>query len=766
MTQAEPEAPPEEERLHGESEPWVVPIAFIRRLVELTTVQAPATTIVSPVHPDRQMTWQELLECQCEALGMRGRCVSWTVREAFGAAGASTPLVSRRSDPRGGEWLALVGRSERRVSLLAQDGSTRQLSLPELETRLGEDAGTVRSWVVVENRFPFSIQPSGPPGSHPGVGDGSSVSHDPSHAPSHDAGHGVAGVAGGRGQSAHASPFRRLLGLLRPERKDLWAIALFAAIIGALTLATPIAVQQLVNSIAFGGLIQPVVVLALLLLAVLAFSAVLAGLQAYVAELVQRRIFVRVVLDVAERLPRVHARVFDRHHGPELVNRVFDVVTVQKVGSLLLLEGTSVLLQTTVGLIVLSFYHPLMLAFSGLLITGILIVVVVMGRGAVGTAIAESKAKYDTVGWLEELALHASTFRTREQRGYALDRVDRLASAWIGARTEHYKIVLRQLGGALTLQVLANSALLALGGVLVVQGQLTLGQLVASELIITVIVAAVAKFGKQLEHFYDLLAAIDKLSILIDLPLERTDGNDLSARQGPATVEMTGVDFGYGPRMLFDGIDIRIEAGERLALEGAMGTGKSTLLDLLYGLRQPSDGFITIDGDDYRDLRLESLRSQIALVREPEIFSGSIRENIRVGRYQFSDDEIRQALDAVGLLEEVRELPQGIETRLAPTGRPLSQVQASRLALARAILARPRLLLVDRALEDLDRTARERICDMLFDSGQPWTLVVVSEREDVLARCTRRLTLGSPEVWRDRIAHLDPSAQSDTRPQR
>ncbi len=734
MSHSDPHSSREPRSPHPEGGAFGVPIALLRQLENLLGHPNRPSTIVTTIRDTSGRSWQELLEDECDAHDMRGRRAIWSLREAAGACGPNAPLVSTRRRPDDSiEWFALAGRSGRRVSVLHEDGSTERLSPDRLRRWLGEsDDTSVRSWVVVESRFPSSRSI------------GSKRAED----------------SGSRTDEKHGSPFQRLLDLLRPEKADIWAIVLFAAFIGGLMLATPIAVQQLVNSIAFGGLIQPVVVLALLLLVVLAFSAVISAVQHFVAELIQRRIFVRVVLDVAERLPRVQAQAFDRHHGPELVNRVFDVVMVQKVGSLLLLEGTTVLLQTTVGLVVLSFYHPLMLAFSGLLIAGILIVVVVMGRGAVRTAIAESSMRYEVIGWLEELALHASTFRDHDQRLYALSRADRLATAYVGARQEHYKIVLRQLSGALALQVLANSSLLALGGMLVVQAQLTLGQLVASELIITVIVAAVAKFGKQLEHFYDLLAAMDKLSILIDLPLERSDGIDVEPAPGPAAVELVDVSFGYDSKPLFEELSLRIGAGERLAIDGAMGSGKSALLDLLCGLRVPWSGSILIDGIDYREVNLEALRAQVALVREPEIFTATIRENVQVGRHPFSDYDVRQALDAVGLLEEIRTLPEGIETRLSPSGRPLSQVQASRLALARALLAKPRLLLVDRALDDLDPMARERIGEVLFDPDAPWTLVVVSERDDVLAHCSVRRTLGEPEVWSARTEPL-PRASDD-----
>jgi ABC-type bacteriocin/lantibiotic exporter with double-glycine peptidase domain len=316
----------------------------------------------------------------------------------------------------------------------------------------------------------------------------------------------------------------------------------------------------------------------------------------------------------------------------------------------------------------------------------------------------------------------------------------------VGARRLHYRIVLRQLTGALGLQVISSSALLALGGFLVVSGQLTLGQLVASELIITVTVAAIAKFAKQLESFYDLLAAMDKLSVLIDLPVERESGDELEAVDRPAAVEVAGLDFGFGPDLVFEDVDLRIEAGERLALCGAIGAGKSSLLDLMAGIREPSGGYVAIDGQDYRELDLESIRRVVALVREDEAFTGTILENVLLGRSEFGRRDVLHALEQLDLLDGIRALPDGLDTQLSAEGRPLSHSQVTRLMLARALLARPRLLLVDRALDEFDRRTRERIGDLLFDPAAPWTLVIVSERDDLLDRCTRRLQLRSQET--------------------
>jgi putative ABC transport system ATP-binding protein len=702
----------------------VAPISFLRRLAELTHVPHDAASIaLAHEHADLHATWQQTLAQQCAAIGMVSHRVLWSLREAFGAAGRGVALVSTRRSTTGPlELFALDEYTRLQIRVSLEDGSSRRLDLRALAAWLEvEDLDEVRSWLVVESRHPASS--ALPFGS------------DPDHA------------AGHHGEHGDTPPLPRLLALIRSDRADLWAILAYAATIGALSLATPVAVQQLVNSIAFGGLIQPVIVLALLLLVVLGLSALLSLIQTFVTELIQQRIFVRVVVDIAERIPRVQAQAFDRQHGPELVNRIFEVVAVQKSLSTLLLEGTSALLQIAVGLLILSFYHPLMLAFSFLLILGIFVVVVVMGKNAVPTAIRESKAKYDVFGWIEELARHPATFRDADQRRFARGRVDTLASAWVGARREHFRILLRQHGGALGLQVVASAALLALGGMLVVQGQLTLGQLVASELIITTVVSTVAKFGKHLERYYDLMAATDKLGMLIDLPLERDSGDELAPDATPAAIELVGVGFGYAERVVFSGLDLRIAPGERVAIEGSMGSGKSTLLDLLFRLREPGTGHVTIDDRDYRELSIESLRESVALVRSGEIFAGTIRENVRVGRRDYDDAEMLRVLDAVGLVEEIRDLPRGLDTRLSTDGGPLSEVQITRIMIARAVLTRPRLLLLDRALEDFDRVARERICELLFAPDAPWTLVVVSEREDVLARCGRRIRLGAPETW-------------------
>jgi ABC-type bacteriocin/lantibiotic exporter with double-glycine peptidase domain len=540
------------------------------------------------------------------------------------------------------------------------------------------------------------------------------------------------------------SPERRLLALVRADRVDIATIVVYAVFVGLLSLATPIAVQQLVNSVAFGGLVQPVVVLALLLMVGLGFAALLSTLQAYAVEIIQRRVFVRACVDLAERLPRVEIGAFGNRHAPELVNRFFDLVTLQKTGATLLLAGTAVVLQTVTGLMILSFYHPLMFGFSLVLIAAIAFVVVVLGRGATRSAIGESGAKYELAGWMEELVRTPALFRSRAGRRHAARRADELATAWVDARQRHFRIVLRQIAASLGLQVVANAAVLALGGFLVVSGQLTLGQLVASEIIVAAVVAAFARMGKLMESYYDLLAAVDKVGVLLDLPLERVDGSAPTPHAGPAVVEARDVEIepegaGGGERM-----SLHIEAGERVGLSGPSGSGKSALLSVLCGLRRPRHGTVLFDGEDIELLHLESFREQAMLLRDIEIHTGSIIDNVRVARPSASIVEVETALARVGLSKAVERLPDGYRTKLSPSGRPLSSGHARQLMLARALVAQPRLLVVDDEMAHFDSEAAARVMDVLFDEGAPWSLVVVSHDPEWLERCDRVIEMPGP----------------------
>lgn len=547
------------------------------------------------------------------------------------------------------------------------------------------------------------------------------------------------------------SPRQRFFGILRPERRDIEVLLLFSLMNGVLLIAQPMAVDAVVNNIAFGGeqkvYLQALVIIAITLGMFLGVSALMRGTQAYVMETIERRLFVRMAADLSYRIPHCRISDFERTLGPEMINRFFEVVTLQKLSSTLLLEGVNVALSTVIGLVVLSFYHPYLLAFSLTLILCLVCILGPLGHNGIGTSIQKSYAKHAVVDWLEQLARYPTLFKGTGAAEFACRKADALSQEYLHKREHHFSILLRQIIGLLTLQAVASGAMLTLGTLLVLRGELTLGQLVASQLILSAIVDSIAKLSKQLAAWYDALASSDKLGHLVDLPIEPARQTAVVRREGPASLEGRRIGFAYpdGPPLFHD-LSFRFPAGSRVAIVGAAGYGSSTLLDLLFGLRPLDQGELLMDGVDLRHWPLEALRQDVALVRGTEIVSGTILENVSLDRANIGPAEVRSALESVGLLPSILNWPSGLDTPLVAGGRPLTSTQRVRLVLARAIAGRPRLLILDECLEGLDAESVAQLAPSLFAADNPWTLVVVTRDPELIRSCSHILRLGEPRT--------------------
>ena len=538
------------------------------------------------------------------------------------------------------------------------------------------------------------------------------------------------------------SPLARLMLIVRAEWSDIWVVLVFAVLSGVLALATPMAVQVMVSLVSFGRLLQPVVVLSLMLLALMAFWAALRLWETSVAEVLQRRLFSRVVHDLSYRLPRVRQEALDGQHGPELTNRFFDVVTLQKVITQLLLDAVDLVMVGIIGMVVLAVYHPLLLGLNLVLLFSIAFIIFVLGRGGVRTSILESKYKYSTASWLEEITRCPLTFKLDNSSEYAANRAEHLVSGYLENRRLHFRVVFRQIIFALVLHAVAGSVLLGVGGWLVIQGQLTLGQLVAAEMIVAIIVGAFTKMGKHLVAFYDLMAGVDKLGVLFDLPLEQSHGLMRLPETHPAKLSVRNVAAQFNSHNIFSDVTFEREAGERVSLSGPSGCGKSTLADLLYGLRKPLRGRILLDEHELAEVRPDVWRRHVMLLREAEVFNGTVTENIHMDHPDLDVRLVREACERLGLLDG-HCLPEGLETMLSSTGAPLSGSQIRRLALARALVHRPRLLIIDGLLDGIPIDVLDNVLDILFDADAPWTLILISSHPSVLERCGREVRLGA-----------------------
>lgn len=541
----------------------------------------------------------------------------------------------------------------------------------------------------------------------------------------------------GDGSHQHPTPLRRFLALLNLDHRDIKLVFLFASVAGILALATPLAVESLVNVVSWGSYMQPLIVLGGMLLVCLGIAGILRILQTMVVETIQCRQFVRIVSDLAHRFPRANQKALEGEFPRELANRVFDIMIIQKATAVLFLDGVNILLTTTLGMILLAFYHPFLLGFDIVLLISMVSITWMLGGGGTRTAIAESVAKYQVIHWLQDVIAFPAAFKVNGGEALAIHHADQLTARYINARGRQFRVVLRQTVFAIGLQVVALTAVLTLGGWLVIDGQLTLGQLVASELVVTTVVGAFSKAGKSLENFYDLMAGVDKVGHLLDIPADpMVILGALPA--GPASVGWSDLIFNSHSTTtkIPQGV---IQAGARIAVVGDDVAGRSLFARALAGLADPGQGFIEIAGIDVMRVASVAEGKLVAYAGSSEVFHAALFDNVGLGRRSVNHDRARQVLAQVGLSEAVLNFADGLDTTLQTGGYPLTVIQARQLMLARAMAASPKLLIVDGILDHLNSQDRDAIWNILAAKDAVWTLVVSTNRKDIADLCDTQI---------------------------
>ena len=543
------------------------------------------------------------------------------------------------------------------------------------------------------------------------------------------------------------TPATRLLELLAQEKEEVGRAISHAALAGLLGLSVPLGVQAIVGLVAGGMLLQPAVVLIGLVVLGTLGAGVLEVLQLGVVERLQQRVFARHALDLAHRLPRADVEELRGADLPELTNRFFEVVTIQKSLAKLLTEGAAALLGILAGLVLLTVYHPY-LSLSGIVLLSALAAALwATGRRGLSTSFAESAAKYRVAHWLQELARHVPTFRLAAAPGLPLARMDVELDAYLAHRQEHFRVLARQSMLIVATKTLVTGGMLVIGAALVVDRRISLGQFVAAELVIVTVLAGVEKLTRRLATIYDALTAVEKAAHLREIPVE-PDGapaapRDLVASPAGAAVHARALSYRYhdGLEDTLRDISLDIGAGERVALVGSEGAGGSTLLRVLAGLLPSYRGSLTLDGRSARDITTAAARGAALVPAAPTLFDGTLLENVSLGRAEVATGDVVQALETAGLGELMRALPDGLRTRVGGAAASLPAHAVRKIALARAIAGRPRLLLLDELFHHLEPGAKRRLLQRLLDPRGGWTVVAASHDPAYLEACDRVLVL-------------------------
>lgn len=549
------------------------------------------------------------------------------------------------------------------------------------------------------------------------------------------------------------TPWRRLTRLLKVDKREISHIYLYALVGGSISLSLPLGVQAIINLISGGQVATSWGVLIAFVTIGVGFTGALQVMQLALAENIQQRLFARSALEFAYRLPRIKYEAAGGRYLPELVNRFFDTISIQKGLGKLLLDLPLAVLQIILSLLLLAIYHPFFIVFGLLLLLLLMLIFRFTGQRGLATSLKESTYKYKVAYWLEELGRNQDTFKMIGRTTMPIDRTDVLVNGYVNARRDHFKVLLGQYSALVVFKVIITLSLLALGGLLVMNEQMNLGQFVAAEIVILLLINAVEKIILSISSVYDVLTALEKIGQVTDIELERSGGMTVLSTDGTTGLDVKAVNMGFrsnwNERPVLDDIDLHLLPGEKVCLSGLNGSGKTTLLRILGGGIAPTEGSLMLDDHPVNSLDLEHVRSLIGdSLSDEDVFSGTVIENIAVGRSWITESEVLDACRVTGLMERLSGLPNGLLTDLDPEGARLPRSLVKRIVQARAIVGKPRLILLEDSLQDWETKDREQLLGWITAPERPWTLLVVSNDPWVQARCSRVVLLKNGRIER------------------
>lgn len=490
------------------------------------------------------------------------------------------------------------------------------------------------------------------------------------------------------------------------DHSSIYSMLIIGVLISLLSLVVPIAAQTLINLVAFGKLLQPVVSLSIMVLVLMAGMGVLSIWQMVIIEIIQQKLMVRISLNLAKHFTHLSPTIFSTHNGPELVNRYFEIVVINKALASLLLYGITLGLQMIFGLILLLFYHPIFLLFDAFILISLLMIIFVPYRAAIESAQEECAQKHVIGSWLEEILINRYLFKYNEYPRYVIEQTDKRLVGFLKARNQHFKQLIKHQIGLFALAAIATSLLLGLGGYLIINNQLSLGQLVASEIVLGTLIYGFKRLGALLENYYDLIASTGKIDFALNLPLENNHNQELANNILPS---MQSIHLGFdkisllpqGEQLLQSPLNAEASPANPLLLFFKQEDACKNLIESLSGLKETLSATISLNGIPCTQKSLIALRKHSLLIREPQWFAGTIYQNLVLNHRSVSMDVICELLKKMKLLEKIMNCTDGLNTLVHDWQTVFTLSELIQLMIVRAIIDKPRLLIIDRSLDEL-----------------------------------------------------------------
>ena len=539
-----------------------------------------------------------------------------------------------------------------------------------------------------------------------------------------------------------SNPVLRILNLLKLERHEIGAIYFYAILNGLIQLSLPVGVQAIIGYVLGASMRASLVVLIMLVVLGVLIAGIMQVNQMKIIEKIQQKLFVRYSFAFAQHIPRLDLKKNDSVYLPELVNRFFDVPLLQKSLSKILLDIPTAVIQIFFGLILLTFYHPAFILFGILLISILVLILNYTGGKGLETSLQKSKYKYKVAAWLEEMARVIKSTKLAKQNELHLQKTDEQVSNYLIARNNHFKVLLFQFNVLIVFKTIITAAMLIVGTLLMVNQQLTVGQFIAAEIVILLVLNSVEKLIINLGSVYDTLTAVEKASEITDKPVEKNGSMQLATTGKGIKLELKNVSFSYNDELdVLQNISLQINANEKICISGKDSSGKTTLLKLLTGSYTDFKGSILLDDVPISNYNLDSLRAKTGvLINQQDIFQGTLWENISLGNQQISYENVKDLATKTGLNDFIALLKEGYDTPLDPMGKRLPRNVVHRILLVRALANEPRLLLLEEPWLNFNTEQKKQVIQILTELKST-TVVVVTNDEDFAGRCNRIIEL-------------------------
>lgn len=539
------------------------------------------------------------------------------------------------------------------------------------------------------------------------------------------------------------TPVMRFWKLIKNDAKEIRSVYYYSIFIGLVSLSLPLGIQAIINLIQGAKVSSAWIVVVVFVVLGVAINGIMQIMQLRITENLQQKIYARAAFELTHRVTRIKMEALFNKYTPELMNRFFDTLTVQKGLAKILMDISTAGIQVIFGLILLSLYHPFFIIFSVLLVVLLYAIFRFTGKKGLSTSLVESKHKYKTAHWLEEVARTGNSFRLVGNTALPIKIIDKHVDNYTEARESHFRILVTQYSLLVAFKVIVATGLLAIGGILVMEQVMNIGQFVAAEIIILLVIASVEKLIGSLDTIYDVLTSLEKIGQVTDMELESTEGLNIDEEtviENGLSLSLNKVSFSY-PGSSFNvlkELNLTINPGEHIMITGANGSGKSTLLHLIAGVYSCSDGVISYNKIPLDNLNIDNLRSTIgACLSYEDLFEGSLIDNITMGRERVNMQDVKWAVEGVGLTDFIKNLPDGYNTKVEPYGARLSKSVVQKILIARTVIDRPKLLLLEYAMEQIDEENKEKIINFIFDSENPWTVIAASTDKYLANRSDR-----------------------------